>query len=46
MIVAHHGGELGLVSALVAGAGSLSVLLVPVRARLGGLAGRLRRRKR
>ena len=44
MIVAHHGGELPLLQALLASAGSVPVLLLLFRGELGRLAGWLRRR--
>jgi uncharacterized RDD family membrane protein YckC len=45
VIVAHHGGELPLVQALLLGAGTASPLLVLIRLRLSETRGRLRRRR-
>ncbi len=44
MIVAHHGGELSVLQAALASAGSVPVLLLLLRAQLGRVVGRLGRR--
>jgi hypothetical protein len=44
MIVAHHGGELPLVVATLAGAGTVAPLPVLVRARLAAAGDSLKRR--
>ncbi len=43
MILGHHGGELPLLQAALATAGTVPLLLVPLRAELARLARRLRR---
>ena len=43
MILGHHGGELPLLQAVLAGAGTVPLLLIPIRSELARLAGRLRR---
>ena len=46
MILGHHGGELPLVLATLAGSGAiLPLLATSVRARLGALGERLRRQE-
>ena len=44
MILAHHGGELPLVLASIAGAGAVPPLLMVARARVRATTTRLRRR--
>ncbi|HXV34029.1 MAG TPA: hypothetical protein VD769_08475 [Gaiellaceae bacterium] len=44
MILGHHGGELPLVQAALATAATVPLLLLPLRAELGRLGRRLRRR--
>jgi hypothetical protein len=46
VILGHHGGELPLLQAALASAGSVPVMLVLFRAELGRLGRRLRRRLR
>ncbi|HXV58148.1 MAG TPA: hypothetical protein VD704_09790 [Gaiellaceae bacterium] len=45
MILGHHGGELPLLQAALASAAAVPLLLVPLRAELARLVGRLRRRQ-
>jgi hypothetical protein len=44
MIVAHHGGELSLLQAVLVSAGSLPMLLLLLRKEIGRLGRRLRHR--
>jgi hypothetical protein len=44
VILGHHGGELPLLQAVLASAAAVPLLLVPIRAELARLAGKLRRR--
>jgi hypothetical protein len=46
MILGHHGGELPLLQAALASAGSLPLLLLVFRTEIGRLGKRLRRRPR
>jgi len=46
VIVGHHGGEAGILHAVLATVGSVPVLLMLFRAQLGRLGRRLRRRPR
>ena len=45
-MIAHHGGELQLVLATIAGAGAVPPLLFLVRSRVSAVGKRLRRRTR
>jgi hypothetical protein len=44
VILGHHGGELPLLQAALASAGTVSLLLIPIRSELARFARRLRRR--
>jgi hypothetical protein len=44
VILGHHGGELPLLQAALASAGTVSLLLIPIRSELARLARRLCRR--
>jgi hypothetical protein len=46
VILAHHGGELPLVLASIAGAGAVPPLLMVARARVREATARLRRRRK
>ena len=44
MILGHHGGELPLLQAALASAGTVSLLLIPIRSEITRFARRFRRR--
>jgi hypothetical protein len=45
VILGHHGGELPLIQAALASAGTVSLLLIPIRSEIARVARRLLRRQ-